>query len=96
MADGYSKGLAATALCDLSDPTRLTWRELNEGWGSAAQFMISYGLKPYDQEDCEEALAISRLALAISVETFQLHKLLLVISNPRLDLMVCVHVFSGL
>ena len=36
MADGNMKRLAAIALCDSSDPTRLTSRELNEGWGSPA------------------------------------------------------------
>ena len=60
MADGNMKRLAAIALCDSSDPTRLTSRELNEGWGSPADFMLSYGLKPYNPEDCEEALSISR------------------------------------
>ena len=58
--DGSTQGLAANALCDASDPTRLTYKELKDGWGGSAEFMSSYGLKPYKPEDCEDALNISR------------------------------------
>ena len=46
-----------TYLNDPNDPTLLTKKEIKKSWRS---FMISYGLKPYNQEDCEEAVAISR------------------------------------
>jgi len=51
---------AAVALCDKSDPTRLTHKELQDGYGGPRNFMESHGLKPSKQEDCAEALAISR------------------------------------
>ena len=51
---------AASTLCDKDDPTRLTWREIRDGWGSCTNFFLSYGLKPYNFEEHEEALAISR------------------------------------
>ena len=54
------EGLAATHLLDKDDPTRLTYKEIKEGWGSCENFMLSYGLKPYDSGDCKEALSISR------------------------------------
>ena len=54
------EGLAAAYLLDKDDPTRLTWKELKQAWGSCENFMLSYGLKPYNPKDCEEALAISR------------------------------------
>jgi len=55
--------LAASYLCDEDDPTRLTMQELKNAWGPSqpcTNFMYSYCLKPYNPEDCEEALAISR------------------------------------
>ena len=58
--DGTLEGLAASHLFDKSDPTRLTWKEVKNSWGSATNFMFSYGLKPYNFEDLDEALAISR------------------------------------
>lgn len=58
--DGRLEGLCASVLCDGTDPTRLTSKELRDGWGSVQNFVISYGLKPYDHNDLEEALAISR------------------------------------
>ena len=58
--DGRMEGLAASQLCDKSDPTRLTSKEIKDGWGSCSNFMRSYGLKPYNDKDGEEALAISR------------------------------------
>ena len=58
--DGNLERLAATFLSDKNDPTRLSWQEVKQSWGSWTNFMISYGLKPYNPEDLEEALAISR------------------------------------
>jgi hypothetical protein len=58
--DGNAERLAATFLSDASDPTRLSWKEVKESWGSWTNFMLSYGLKPWNHDDLEEALAISR------------------------------------
>eukprot|EP00924_Labyrinthula_sp_SR-Ha-C_P007932 snap_masked-scaffold_41-processed-gene-0.24-mRNA-1 protein AED:0.25 eAED:1.00 QI:0/-1/0/1/-1/1/1/0/75 len=52
--------IAAIALCDKNDKTRLGWKEIRDGWGSNANFFYSYGLKPWDLSDQEEALQISR------------------------------------
>ena len=60
MSSGELEGLSASVLCDKSDPTRLTSKEIKDGWGSCTNFFLSYGLKPYDFEDHNEALAISR------------------------------------
>ena len=64
---GQEEAFCASVLCDKNDPTRLTSRELKDGWGPVKtslgpveNFVLSYGLKPYKQEDLEEALAISR------------------------------------
>ena len=57
---GHEEQLCASVLCDSSDPTRLTSRELKDGWGSLENFVRSYGLNPTKQEDLEEALSISR------------------------------------
>ena len=57
---GDMERMAALQLCDKNDPTLLSWRELKDGWGGCANFMISYGLKPYNPEDLEEAVTISR------------------------------------
>ena len=54
------KGYAASALCDANDSSRLSSAELTSGWGGPAEFMQSYGLKPYSPSDQQEALAISR------------------------------------
>lgn len=58
--DGSQQALAAVVLCDASDETRLTHAELKKGWGGPLEFMLSFGLKPWKEEDCVEALAISR------------------------------------
>ena len=54
------EGLAASYLSNPSDPSMLTTKEIKKDWGSFSNFMISYGLKPYNHEDWEEAAAISR------------------------------------
>ena len=54
------EGLAASVLCDKNDPTRLTWKEIKDSYGSCSNFFMSFGLKPYERDDQEEALAISR------------------------------------
>ncbi len=38
----------------------LTTKEIMDGWGSFSNFMVSYGLKPFNPDDCEEAVAISQ------------------------------------
>ena len=60
MEDDALEELAASHLCDSSDPTLLTIKELKDSWGSCTNFMLSYGLKPYNFEDLDEAKAISR------------------------------------
>ena len=50
----------AAHLSDLSDPSLLTWREVKDEFGSFTQFMLAYGLRPYDTDDCQEAVQISR------------------------------------
>jgi hypothetical protein len=57
---GAEEGLAASILCDKSDPTLLTWKEIKESYGTCLNFMLSFGLKPWNHEDGEEARAISR------------------------------------
>ena len=52
--------LAASHLSNPSDPSMLTTKEIMDGWGSFSNFMLSYGLKPFNPEDCEEAVAISQ------------------------------------
>jgi hypothetical protein len=48
-------------IVDESDPTLLTYEEIKQGWGSVLNFMLSYGLKPYNPEDIMEAKSISRM-----------------------------------
>eukprot|EP00640_Fibrocapsa_japonica_P009534 CAMPEP_0113944856 /NCGR_PEP_ID=MMETSP1339-20121228/37270_1 /TAXON_ID=94617 /ORGANISM="Fibrocapsa japonica" /LENGTH=78 /DNA_ID=CAMNT_0000950193 /DNA_START=15 /DNA_END=251 /DNA_ORIENTATION=+ /assembly_acc=CAM_ASM_000762 len=61
MADyGAMEGLAASQILDRSDPSLLTWKEVKSGWGGCANFMYSHGLKPFNDEDCEQARAMSR------------------------------------
>jgi len=60
MSPSGEEFMAAAVLSDDDDPTRLSWDEVEKSWGSWYSFMRSYCLKPWDQEDCEEALAISR------------------------------------
>ena len=55
-----AEGLAASYLSNPSDPSMLTTKEIKDGWGSFSNFMMSYGLKPFNHDDCEEAAAISR------------------------------------
>lgn len=57
---GKEEGFASTYLCDKSDPTRLSWREIHDGWGSCHNFMTSYGLKAGNPDHGERALDISR------------------------------------
>ena len=58
--DGNTERMCALVLSDANDPTRLTWKEVQASWGSWTNFVISYGLKPYNPEDLQEALGISR------------------------------------
>merc|ERR1712117_83738 len=57
---GQEEAFCASILCDRSDPTRLTGKEIKDEFGSLVNFVVSYGLKPYDLEDLKEALSISR------------------------------------
>ena len=52
--------LARSHLVYTSDPTLLSLKEIQKSWGSCMNFMLSYGLKPWKNEDIEEAKAISR------------------------------------
>ena len=52
--------LATKFLWNPHDPTRLSSKEVRESFGTWNDFMISYGLKPTNPNDLEEALAISR------------------------------------
>ena len=54
------EGVAASYLSNPSDPSMLTTKEIKDGWGTFTNFMLSYCLKPYNPEDCEEAVAISK------------------------------------
>ena len=57
---GKEEGKAAREILNKSDKSLLTWKEIHEGWDSCHNFFMSYGLKVWDKEDCEEARAISR------------------------------------
>ena len=59
-----SEALAAAELLDGNDPTLLTGKEIRASWGSCLNFFISYGLKPWEADDCEEARTISRMMKA--------------------------------
>jgi hypothetical protein len=50
----------ASQILDKNDPTLLTSKQIIDSWGSCLNFMLSFGLKPYNPEDIEEAISISR------------------------------------
>ena len=52
--------LAASYLCDKDDDTLLTHAELAASWGGPIEFMHSHGLYPHEQEDLDDAVALSR------------------------------------
>ncbi len=54
------EGLAATELLDRTDPSLLTYVEVRDSYGTPLNFFFSFGLKPWNAEDCEEARIISR------------------------------------
>lgn len=54
------EALAASALLNREDPTLLTYAEVRDSYGSSLNFFLSFGLKPWNVEDCEEARSISR------------------------------------
>ena len=60
MSGGAAEGLAATILSDKNDPSRLSYGEMKDSYGTWTNFCHSYGLKPYDMDDLREALEISR------------------------------------
>jgi hypothetical protein len=53
--------VAAMYLSNPNDTTRLSWKEVQEQWGSWTAFLQCYNLRPFDYNDLEEALQISRL-----------------------------------
>ena len=63
-----TEGLCSAILLDKSDPTRLTYREIKDSWGTCANFVRSYGLKDYDPDQIEEALSISRALKEAKIE----------------------------
>ena len=60
MSGGAEEGLAASIILDKNDPTLLTWKEIKNSYGSCANFFYCHGLKPWNSEDGEAAIAISR------------------------------------
>ena len=58
--DPLREVLAASYLSKPNDPSMLTIEQIEASWGSFSDFMFSYGLKPYNPEDCEEAVTISK------------------------------------
>lgn len=58
--DGMFEPLAASYLLNKSDPTRLTWKEVQDTWGTWTEFMAAYDLKPSSDDDLKKALDISR------------------------------------
>jgi hypothetical protein len=57
---GREISLAASNLCDKDDDTLLTHAELAASWGGPIEFMHSHGLYPHEQEDLDDAVALSR------------------------------------
>merc|ERR1712216_789699 len=43
--DGRVEGLVASQICDKTDQTLLTWKEIKDGYGSCSNFCRSMGLK---------------------------------------------------
>jgi hypothetical protein len=62
------EGLAASIILDKNDPSLLTWKEIKDSWGSCANFFFSYGLKPWNPSDGEEAVNLSRMFKAEKLE----------------------------
>ena len=60
-----TEALCSLILLDKDDPTRLTYKEIKESWGSCLNFVRSYGFKDYDTEGIEDALEISRAIKAV-------------------------------
>jgi len=57
---GAEEALAASQILDKQDSSLLTWKQIQTGYGSCLNFMLSFGLKPWNTQDCEEARRISR------------------------------------
>lgn len=60
MEDDELELLASVNIIDENDPSLMKRKELIDGWGSVSNFMLSYNLKPWKLEDCDEAKNISR------------------------------------
>ncbi len=60
VSDGATERYVATQLLDKDDPSRLSWKEIQDGWGSNTNFMLSHGLKPSNPADVANALEVSR------------------------------------
>jgi hypothetical protein len=57
--DGHLEAAAAQIL-DRSDTSLLSHKEIQSSYGSNSNFMLSYGLKPWDPERVAEARCISQ------------------------------------
>ena len=60
VSDGATERYVATQLLDKDDPSRLSSKEIKDGWGSNTNFMLSHGLKPFNPADVAHALELSR------------------------------------
>jgi hypothetical protein len=60
MSDGATERYVATQLLDKDDPSRLSSKEIKDGWGSCTNFMLSHGLKPFNPADVAAAVELSR------------------------------------
>lgn len=58
--DGRVEGLVASQICDKTDQTLLTWKEIKDGYGSCSKFCRSMGLNPMNPQDLDELKEISR------------------------------------
>jgi hypothetical protein len=57
---GSQEGIAAASIYDKSDSSLLSRSEVTSSYGSAQNFMHSYGLSPSSPADCAEARSISQ------------------------------------
>ena len=60
--------MVASQILNKDDPTLLTWREIKDSYGSCTNFMQCNGLKPWNPEDIEMAVSISRTFKTQGVE----------------------------
>ena len=63
MSNNYSDGYfeaEASRMHDKSDSSRLSNQEVKQSFGSNSSFFQSYGLKPWDAGDMQQAVDMSR------------------------------------